>query len=279
MKKLLSTIILACSALSPAIFAADTPKKTFVMGVVPQFESRTIHAIWRPILDQLEEKTGYNFKLRGSTSIAKFEKELADGMFDIAYMNPFHLVVASEHAGYLPIARDHGSSLHGVLVVRKDSKITDPKQLNGVHLAFPAPNALGASLLLRQELEDDFGIRFTSSFVKNHDSVYLNVLLGEASAGGGVQKTLSLQKPEYREQLRIIHKTKEVLPHPIAVLPSIDTKARKKIMESLVEIGKTESGRLLLSKVPLKQIGAAKMDDYLPLKKLGLSRFYMPNIN
>ena len=278
MKKLLGTLVLALSAISPVTYA-DNHDGVFIVGVVPQFEARVLHATWRPILDLLEEKSGYKFKLRGSPSIPTFEKELTEGKFDIAYMNPYHLVIANEYAGYIPLVRDHGRSLSGVLVVRRDSDITDPKQLNGKTLAFPAPNALGASLQMRQELEDDFGIKFKSNFVKTHDSVYLNVLLGEATAGGGVQKTLGRQKEEYQDMLRVIHKTKAVAPHPIAILPGVDEKIRERIHEALMEIGESEEGKALLSKIPMKEIGLASMDDYLPLKSLGLERFYMSPIN
>jgi phosphonate transport system substrate-binding protein len=46
-----------------------------------------------------------------------------------------------------------------------------------------------------------------------------------------------------------------------------------------MEIGESEEGKELLSKIPMKEIGLASMDDYLPLKSLGLERFYMSPIN
>jgi len=273
LKWLIVIIVVLSGFLTPTSYAGE-PSRVYTIGVVPQFESRVIYAVWQPILDRLQEKTGYKFMLRGSSSITDFEREFISGRFDFAYMNPFHLVIANENAGYLPLVRDHANKLYGVLVVNSESDITDPAQLEDKILAFPSPNALGASLLIRQELHDEFGIRFESIFVKTHDSVYLNVLLNEVSAGGGVQRTLDQQKDQYKKMLRVIHKTKEVEPHPFVVLPDVPVEVQNRVRDALLEMGQLKEGKALLSKIPIGKIGPASMDDYLPLKLMRLERFY-----
>lgn len=90
-------------------------------------------------------------------------------------------------------ARDNGHSLVGIIVVKKDSPVQSASELDGKTVAFPSPNALGATLLPRAEFDREFNIKVNELYVKSHSSVYLNVLLGKTAAGGGVQKTLSLQ--------------------------------------------------------------------------------------
>jgi len=270
-------MFLIFNGISTGIHAEQTDK-VYTVGIVPQFEARKLHSIWRPILNLLEKKSGYKLDIRSSASIPEFEKDFIEGKFDFAYMNPYHLLIANEYAGYTPLVRDHGRKLYGVLVVKKDSNITDPKQLDGKTLAFPSPNAFGASLQMRQELHDLFGIKFKSNYVKTHDSVYLNVLLNEATAGGGVQKTLRRQKDQYKEMLRVIHKTKEVAPHPFVVLPKVPIEVRDRIRDALLEIAQSKKGQSLLSKIPMKKMGLASMNDYFPLKLMKLKRFYIaPN--
>lgn len=269
---LLLTIFITCS---PFFCLAGEPEKIFTVGVVPQFEVRKLHAIWRPILDQVEKQTGYRFKLMGSPNITEFERELAQGRFDFAYMNPYHLIVANKKAGYVPLLRDHGRKLYGILVVLKTSEIKDPVSLNGKTVAFPAPNALGASLMMRQELHDILGITIIPKYVKTHDSVYLNVLLGKTVAGGGVQSTLNRQKQEYRDNLRVIYTTKKVAPHPLAVLPRVPEEVRSKVRDAFLNMGKTDSGKAMLAKIPIKRIGLAELVDYKPLVSMKLNRFYV----
>ena len=273
MKKFFCLSMLVVLSAINSSFALNQ-EKTYSFGVVPQFEAKKLHAIWEPILTYLKNETGYRFILRGSPTIPEFETQFIQGEFDFAYMNPYHLAVANEKAGYQPILRDHGRKLYGILVVRKDSNITSPSQLNGKALAFPAQNALGASLQIRQELIDTFNIDFLPKYVKTHDSVYLNVLLGRAAAGGGVQKTLQQQRPEVREALQVIHQTQKVTPHPIAVLPSVPEEVKNAVTAALIKYGQTDEGRSQLAKVPIKEIGRADLADYLPLIKLGLERFY-----
>ncbi|MBF0281822.1 MAG: phosphate/phosphite/phosphonate ABC transporter substrate-binding protein [Zetaproteobacteria bacterium] len=253
--------------------AQATEKKVFKIGVVPQFEARRLHEIWTPILNTLEEETGYHFELVGSPTIPAFEKEFSEGAFDFAYMNPYHALMAEAAQGYQPLVRDVKRSLFGILVVAKDGDIKKVEDLQGKTLAFPAPNALAASLQMRQELHDNFKLDFKPIYVKTHDSVYYNVLLGDAAAGGGVQKTFNSQAPQIRDNLLIIHQTTPVAPHPIMVHPRVNAVQADKVKQALLHLGSTDVGKVMLANIPMKQIGEATMADYEPLKQLHLERF------
>ena len=226
---------------------------SYTIGVVPQFTVRKTQSIWRPILDHIEHKTGINLVLRGSTNIPGFEKEFIAGNFDFAYMNPYHMLIAQNKQGYIPLVRDKGRKLYGILVVRKDSPVKDIRDLDNKKVAFPAPNALGASLMIRANLKRLFNINITPSYVQTHDSSYLNVVLKSTSAGSGVQKTFNQQKPAIKDKLRILYETEKVSPHPFAVHPRVPGEIRKKIQQVLLDMGTTNEGRELLKKIPMKK--------------------------
>ncbi|MDH5425132.1 MAG: phosphate/phosphite/phosphonate ABC transporter substrate-binding protein [Gammaproteobacteria bacterium] len=247
----------------------------YTFGVVPQFEITKLSKIWNPVLQKLQEETGLKFKLAGAPTISAFEKEFLSGQFDFAYMNPFHLLIANESHGYTPLVRDHGKKLQGILVVRNDSKISSVKDLDNQTLAFPSPNALGASMQMRAELHDKFKLNINPKYVKTHDSVYLNVYLKQAAAGGGVSKTLLKQNKRLRDSMRIIHKTIPVAPHPVAVHPRVKQSDREKVLAAFIKISKTAEGQALLAQIPIKQLGKASMSDYQELKGMNLKRFYV----
>ncbi len=135
-----------------ATAAAQASADTFTVGIVPQFEALRLASTWLPILEELEKRTGHTFEMIGAPTIPAFEVAFQGGEYDIAYMNPYHGVMAEQAQGYIPIVRDGSRMLYGILAVRKDSPLQDVKELDGKKIAFPAPNALGASLLMRAEL-------------------------------------------------------------------------------------------------------------------------------
>jgi phosphonate transport system substrate-binding protein len=197
------------------------------------------------------------------------------GEFDLAYMNPYHLLKAHEAQGYSPLVRDVGRTLFGIIVVRKDSPVQDVKDLDGKTVAFPAPNALGAALIPRAEFVETHEIRIQPSYVKSHSSVYLNVVTGQAVAGGGVQKTLQSQPQNIRDALKVIYRTAQVAPHPVAAHPRLAEETRDRISQAFLQLVNMEDGSELLARIPMKKVGRASLDDYKPLKQLGLDKYYV----
>lgn len=256
----------------PSVVFAET---TYTVGVVPQFDARRTQKVWTPILKRLESETGLSFELIGSPDIPEFEKDFTAGKYDFAYMNSYHLVVANGSQGYTPIVRDIGRKLYGIIVVKKDNPITKIEQLDGKLIALPAPNALGAALIPRTEFATKFNIKPDYTYVKSHTSVYLNVLLGQVAAGGGVQKTFSQQKPEIINKLRVLYETTKVSPHPIAVHPRITPEISKKVQDAFLKMAKSEADTKLLQKIPMKKLGVANLKDYDELRKMGLEDFYV----
>jgi len=253
--------------------SATHAEKVYRFGVVPQFEPRHLAAIWQPILDELSRRTGLKFILGGSVNIPDFERDFQQGVFDFAYMNPYHSLLAFEHQNYQPLVRDGGRALFGILVVPKTSSITSIQQLHNQTVLFPAPNALGASLLMRAELAELHGVRVKPHYVNTHSSVYTNLLLGRALAGGGVMATLKRQKAPIQEHLRILYRTQPVAPHPVVVHPRVLAADREAVKQAFLAMAEQPKGRALLAKVPIKKIIAVKVGDYESLKALGLEKY------
>ena len=253
----------------------DSKDDILKLGVVPQFSTRHLRAVWEPIARAVSDQANVTINIIGSRSIPVFEQQFTDGVFDIVYLNPYHMVKAHQTQGYQPILRDVKQSLQGIVVVRKDSSIEHIQELHGKVIAFPAPNALGAALLPRAEFDRTFKISFTPWYVKSHSSVYLNVLLGRAVAGGGVQKTLNQQPAHVREELRVIYRTAKIASHPIAVHPRMRPEVRDRIQQAFLTLSHMPLGKALFSNIPIKTLGLASMQDYNDLKNMNLEKYYV----
>ncbi len=267
----LSAIVLLSLPI-PAVTALEAGRQ-YTFAVVPQFDQRQLFAVWRPIVDELAKRTGLSFELVSEPKIPVFERKFLRGSYDFAYMNPYHFLKASKSQGYVPLARDR-APLRGILVVRKDSAATQPSDLNGKVVAFPSPNALGASLLMRADLARLHQVNISPLYVKTHDSVYLHVAKGLVDAGGGVQKTLEQQEPAVRDALRIIYTTRSLPSHPVAAHPRVPKRDREKVRRALLDMATAPEGRMLLGNIPMKQAVSASPADYAAMQDWGLEAFW-----
>lgn len=250
-------------------------QKVLKIGIVPQYASKRILSIWAPIVEELEAITGYTIEIVGTSSIPNFEGELAKGVYDIAYCNPYHSVIANKEQGYEALLSDGSKKLFGVLVVRKDDNIKDMAELNGETIAFPAPNALGASLLMRTELKQLYNLDIQPLYVKTHTNVYLNVMEGTTRAGGGVMRTFNELNDEIKGKLQIFHTTQKVPSHPIVLHPRLDSYVKASIKSAFLKLGETEKGKAMLSKIPINKIAETSQSEYDVLKNMGMEDFYV----
>lgn len=248
-------------------------ENVLTVGVVPQFEQRKLFRNWKPILIELEKLTGLEFRLVGSPKIPVFEKQFNKGVYDIAYMNPYHILKAHASQRYIPLVRD-SNRLKGILVVNKHSPVKSVNDLANKTIAFPSPNALGASLLMRSLLTEKFKIQFTSRYVQTHSSVYLHVAKNLVDAGGGVDKTLGKETEMLRENLRVLYRTPTVISHPIVVHPRVPAEKRQLIKTALFKLFASREGKALFKKVPINNLVATSMEDYQSLKAFKLDKYF-----
>lgn len=266
----------AASMVVRAASASGAEAREYGLAVVPQFPAAEIQRRWQPLLDRLAERTGIRLKLLHARSIPEFEQAFLRGTPDFAFLNPYHAVMARTGQGYVPLVRD-GTPLSGILVVRRDDPVTTLRELDGRTLAFPAPNAFGASLYLRALLAEEAGVRIVPRYVGTHANTYRHVILGDATAGGGVNNTLANESEEVRQRLRVLYETPGVAPHPLAAHPRVSTGVRQAIADALLGLAASEDGRRLLAAVQMPQPRFADYArDYLPLERLRLERYVVP---
>jgi phosphonate transport system substrate-binding protein len=266
------------AALALALLCAGAQAQTsaplkYTFSVVPQFTAIELHKDWSPLLARLSKDTGLTLELKIAQSIPAFEASFLKGEPDFVYMNPYHAVMARKAQAYVPLLRD-SKPLTGVLVVRKDSSIKTLKDLNGQKIAFPAPNAFGASLYMRALLAEEYAIAFETSYVKTHPNVYRHVIRKEAVAGGTVNAALNDEPPEVRDQLQVLFQTPAVAPHPVAAHPRVPAAALNAFSQAFMALAQDEAGRALLKDIRLTTpVSANYQTDYRPLEKLRIEKY------
>ncbi len=275
--RVLAVFLFAALLLPLAEQACAATEKTYTFGVVPQFEQRKLYATWKPVVDELSKQTGLTFNLVTTLKIQDFEKAFMRGEFDFTYVNPYHVIQVHDTQGYIPLVAD-SAPLRGIIVVRKDGPIQKASELNGKAVAFPSPNALGSSLLVRSDLEQVHHASITPLYVTTHSSVYLHVAKDLVAAGGGVEKTLQEQSEDIKSQLRVIYTTRSCPSHPVTAHPRVPKEIREKVRKALLAMNETSNGKEMLLKIPVKQFIPVDYAEYGVMRAWGLEKYWQ-NIN
>jgi phosphonate transport system substrate-binding protein len=263
-------------ALGPLHALSAPPKdepRVMTVAVVPQFRAEEIHRIWTPLLARVAQETGQPLSLVVPANIPAFERSMLAGEPDFVYANPYHAVMGHRAQGYIPLVRD-STLLTGIVVVRADDPIRTVAELDGKTVAFPAPNAFGASLWIRALLAEREKIRIQPVYVKTHSNAYRSVLAGLSAAAGGINLTFDQEPPEVRKALRVLLETPGVPPHPFAAHPRVSAATRRSITETFMRLVSDRDMRELMNDIPwVNPVPADYARDYQALESFGLDKY------
>jgi phosphonate transport system substrate-binding protein len=267
-------LIALLAGLAPWSAMAQAPAEpVYTVSVVPQFPAPELARAWLPILERLGQQVGAKFELKVARDIPGFEQELRLGRADFVYLNPFHQVRARRAQGYVPLVRDQ-ELLTGILVVRRGDPIQDRKALAGQAVAFPAPNAFGASLLIRAQLDEVDRIRIEPSYARTHTNAYRQTLAGKTAASGGLRATLEREPAEVQAGLRILYETPGSPPHPLSAHPRVPQALQDRVQAAWLQLAKDPALQAQFAAIPMPSpVKADHARDYAPLERLKLDRY------
>jgi phosphonate transport system substrate-binding protein len=251
--------------------AANAKSCHLTVGVATHPEQQSNVEIWTPVLHDLSEKTGCLFELKDTTTSDEFDTAMSNGAFDIAYVTPYQALIAHEAAGYIPLVRAASSNIRGIIVAHNESTIHDVHQLQGATIAFPSPNDLATTLLIRAELKQKFNIDIQPLYVENHSSVYLHTAKKLTDAGGGVMRTLDEQRASIQSKLHTVYTTQEIAAHPLVIHPRIEENMRISIQRAWLTMA--QDNPLVFNGIPMTHPVKASMADYDVLEALHLEKF------
>ena len=255
------TIAIFLSVFGFSLMAGDV-----AFGVVPQQSPSVLIKKWKPVTDYLSQKTGLNVTLSIEKSIPAFEKKLNDGVYDVAYVNPYHYVVARKEQGYDARVRAK-KMIVGILVSTKNREL-DSMDFGKMRFLFPSPLAFAATILPKYEIKEKYGVDVDKDcdlkYVNSHDSVYKGVARGVGDIGGGIERTFNnLKDKETKDKLKIIYKTRPYPSHPIVFHPRLDKKEAALLREAVLSLPNE-----LLKDLSIKTLIETNDGEYDVIRKL-----------
>ena len=273
------TRCITCCVLLLCTFAAaaNTVSQSITLGVVPQQSAKKMAERWQPLIQYISEYTGLDIEFKTAKDIPTFEENVANGEYDIAYMNPYHFVVFNDSAGYNALARQKNKAIKGIIVVRKDSGIDTLEELDGTEIAFPAPAAFAATIITSAELRKR-NITVIPRYVNSHDSVYLAVERGFFQSGGGIVRTLKVLPKDVSDNLKILWESNGYTPHALATHPEMAQNHREAILKALISISSDTSKSWVLEQLGFNGFIPASNNDWDDVRALGIASLSRPRI-
>jgi phosphonate transport system substrate-binding protein len=265
--------------LSALLFSTSTTANniTITFGVVPQQSAKKMVERWQPLIQHISEFSGLHIEFETAKDIPTFENNLANGRYDIAYMNPYHFVAFHDSVGYTALARQKNKAIKGIIVTHKDSDITSLEDLNGTEIAFPAPAAFAATIITQAELKKR-NISFVPRYVKSHDSVYLAVEKGFFKSGGGILRTFNAVPGDINKALHVLWESNGYTPHAFATHPKMAQNHREAILKALIAISDDTSKSWVLDGLGFNGFIPSNDSDWNDVRALGIASLSRPQI-
>lgn len=250
--------------------AKEATLTQYKLGIHPYLNSKNMYIVYRPIITYIEAKLGdVKIILETSGSYEKYEKKLYGGDFDLALPNPLQTYRALP-CGYEVIAKMKPDSVFkGIFIARKDAHITQPSQIKGHKVSFPARTALAGTMMPLLFLhEHGLNVKhdINQKYVTSHYSSILNVFSSYTIVGATWPPPWELWKKENpikAEELEVVWETKPLINNGFIVKKSMDISLKKRITEVLTDLDTVPAGKHLLENAGFEGFARASDKDYV----------------
>lgn len=274
----ISAIMTGCSqqdasSHEPKVVETHNAKTEFRFAVHPLHNPTRLFEVFNPLIEHLNNNTkGVHFILEASRDYETFDNKLKEKTVAFALPNPYQTLIALEH-DYRVIAKmGDDINFKGIILVRKDSHIRKPKDLKGKSVSFPAPTALAATMLPQYYLHThglNINKDITNKYVGSQESSIMNVFLGTTAAGATWPppwQALSNERPELKEQLKVIWETQSLPNNSIVVRDDVPDTLAIQVQTLLANLHNTTEGKLILEKMYLSKYEIADNETYNSVK-------------
>lgn len=258
------------------IQVADAPlvqKNIYILGVHPLHNPTKLISVYAPLADYLSARIdNAEIRVEASKDYASYDAKIEQEKFDFSLPNPFQTLNSLNH-NYEVINQVGSEKLFkGLILVRRDSGISQVSQLRGKRIAYPAPTALAATMMPQYFLQSQgLNLKKTkTNYVGSQESSIMNVYLkhSDASATWPIP-WLDLQKkqPAVARELRVAWET-DTLPNNSFMYHRIRVPefVAKQVQMLLADLHKNEEGRQILKDMNIKRIYQADNATYKPVE-------------
>jgi phosphonate transport system substrate-binding protein len=267
-------LLAACSPQEPPAPAKKPPVEKLLIGLIPEQNIFKQMERYEPLAEYLYRKTGAKMKLqilpRYGNIIDNFNSSGLDG----AFFGSFTYTLAHAKVGVevlaRPVALDNTSTYHGLIFVRKDSRIRTAGDMKGKRFAF-VDKATTAGYLLPLEYFHKFGISNYKGYLKEayftgtHEDAVYDVLNRKADIGAAkntVFQRLAKTDPRILKELVVLERSPDVPENALALRNDIGPSLRTRLKETLLKMHLDPDGKKVLEQFGARRFIETRNEEY-----------------
>lgn len=242
----------------PAPQKSAHPKKALLIGLIPERNIFKQLERYEPLARYISKKTGVKIELKVLTRYGNIAENFVSLNLDGAFLGSFTYTLAHAQLGVDPVARpeyaDGSSTYYGMIFVRKDSGITNAKDMHGKIFAF-VDKATTAGYLLPLAYFKENGIADYRTYLKGfyfagtHEDVINDVLDKKADIGAAkntVYYNIAATDKRINEELVILKRSPDVPQNGLAFRKDLDINIRNSIKNELLAMHNDPEGSSIL---------------------------------
>jgi phosphonate transport system substrate-binding protein len=265
-KKIFLLLLVSIGLLSNSLVIADSKSNPDVLrvAILPDENASELIKQNKKLQLYLEDRLDKKIELVVTTDYSSMIEAMRFGRLELAYFGALSYVMAKERSEIEAFAAQmkKGSIMyHGVIIVNKDSMISNIYDVRGKTMAYGDPASTSshliprAHLLINAKLDID---DYKAVYLGSHDAVALNVQNGNADAGGLSKKIfehLIEREMISLDKVQVIAISNPFPNYPWTMQSSLDPELKKKIKQAFYDLDDPEITK------PLKADGFMPVTD------------------
>jgi phosphonate transport system substrate-binding protein len=249
------------------------------VGLLPHLSSNMLIKKYQPLIEYLRKNLQRPVIVNTAPSFRAYIDRAADNRYDI-YLTAPHFAAFHERQNDHQVLTRFSRELHGVFVVRKDSRFKAIRDLKGTTVVTPSPIAAISMLGEVKLMDNGLGINreVLIKYTKSHTSALVSVADAKADVAIVGVSAYELMPKKTKKTLRILSKT-DTIPHMFFLSsPNVLNSEQEKIKAALLSFADDEMGGLFFSDaafgdiIPATEQDIVRMDPMIPLLKKRLAK-------
>ncbi len=229
-------VIWACMMQTVALAESHDNRASLPLkfGVLNQQSAIQTAERWNPILRYLTQKTGIPMQLKIGATVELTDAMMGREEFDLVFTN--HSFQKEFDGKYSVLVRWKGEPIHGLLVVRDESRIRSLGDLQGQTVAFPSEDAFVAYAVPMGAFKRA-GIEITPRFAGNQDGALAQLKTKQVTAAAVNSRFLETYAKSADLRYRIIFQSEPFHELPVLIHPRVPAERAAALRQALLAMG------------------------------------------